>query len=81
MIRKKKEKTTYIDDGRTIADMSGVSGGFHIPEREKYRPRASFKEIWQTYWAATKMMVKPMLVVVGGLVLIYVILTVVFMLL
>ena len=24
---KKKEKITYVDDGRTIADMSGVTGG------------------------------------------------------
>ncbi len=30
---KKKEKIIYIDDGRTIADMSGVSrGGAFIPQ-------------------------------------------------
>lgn len=81
MSGKKKEKIIYIDDGRTIADMSNVTGGFHIPKRDAYRPRASFKEIWQTYWTATKMMLRPMLVVVGGLILIYVILTMVFMLL
>ena len=29
-MRKKKEKITYIDDGRSIADMSAVSGGMNI---------------------------------------------------
>ena len=75
---RKKEKITYVDDGRTIADMSGVKGGFALPERNPYQPRASLKEQWQTYWSAVKLMVRPMLVVVGGIGLIYLILTLVF---
>ena len=78
---RKKEKITYVDDGRTIADMSGVKRGFTIPERDPYRPRASLKEQWQTYWAAVKLMFRPMLVVVGGIGLIYLILSMVFYLL
>lgn len=76
--KKKKEKITYIDDGRTIADMSGVSGGFSAPRRQPGRPRASLKEQWQTYWAATKMMIAPMLVAVAGILVIYVIMYIIF---
>ena len=75
---KKKEKITYIDDGRTIADMSNVSGGWTKSGRSSYTPPASFREQWQTYWTAVKMMFKPMLVVVGGLLVIYVILYILF---
>lgn len=75
---KKKEKVTYVDDGRTIADMSNVSGGMPKSDRSPYTPRASLKEQWQTYWAATKMMVKPMLVVVAGLMVIYAVLYILF---
>lgn len=75
---KKKEKITYIDDGRTIADMSGVTGGMPKANRIPYTPRASLKEQWQTYWAATKMMFRPMLVVVLGILVIYVILYILF---
>ena len=62
--KKKKEKITYIDDGRSFADMSNVSGGFG-----KFGPgtTSSFKDIWETYWSAVKMMFKPMLVVIGFL--------------
>ena len=75
---KKKEKITYVDDGRTIADMSGVNAGLPRSDRGPYTPRASLKEQWQTYWAATKMMVKPMLVVVLGLIVIYIVLYILF---
>lgn len=61
---KKKEKVTYVDDGRTIADMSGVSGGTHW---SKKGTTATPKEIWTTYWSAVRMMFKPMLVVIGFL--------------
>lgn len=77
---KKKEKITYIDDGRTIADMSGVKGGIRLPKREEYRPRASLKEQWQTYKNAVKMMFTPMLVVVVGIGIVYMILSALFLL-
>lgn len=66
--KKKKEKITYIDDGRTIADMS------NLPRRSPLLNKgttSSFKDIWHTYWQAVKMMIKPMLVVIGFLIVIY----------
>ncbi len=71
----KKQKITYIDDGRTIADMS------NLPSRVQWAKRgttSSFKDIWRTYWQATKMMLKPTLVAVGFLVVIYLIVTIIF---
>lgn len=71
----KKPKIIYIDDGRTIADMS------NLPPRAgwtKCGTTSSFKEIWRTYWQATKMMIKPTLIAVGFLVVIYLIVTIIF---
>ena len=68
MGKNKKEKITYIDDGRTIADMSGISGGMRWA---KQGTSSSLKEIWQTYWMAVRMMFKPMLVVMGFLTVIF----------
>lgn len=61
--KKKKEKVTYIDDGRTIADMSGV--GFGGYASDKNRPKSSARDKWRTYWEAVKMMFVPMLVTLG----------------
>ncbi len=66
---KKKEKITYIDDGRTLADMSGVSG--HRLTRSTVRTPGRGKAIWATYWNAVKMMFLPMLAVIGALVVLY----------
>ncbi len=60
--KEKKEKITYIDDGRTIADMSGVKGEMDWTRKGT---TSSVKDIWRTYWSAVRMMFKPMLVVVG----------------
>lgn len=71
----KKPKITYIDDGRTIADMS------NLPSRvscTKQGTTSSFKEIWRTYWQATKMMLKPTLIAVLFLVVIFLIITIIF---
>ena len=62
---KKKEKITYVDDGRTIADMSGVTGGRSYLSRPSYVPGPSFKQAWKTYWNAVRMMFLPMLAVIG----------------
>ena len=61
--KRKKEKVRYIDDGRTIADMSGVSSARYT--RRNGQPRASLKAQWKTYCAAVRMMFVPMLVVLG----------------
>ena len=66
---KKKEKVVYVDDGRSLADMSGVSSPGLSGAPSRYR--ASFKEQWQTYWSAVKMMIKPMLFVIGALAVAY----------
>ncbi|MBO5945867.1 MAG: hypothetical protein J6Q69_04600 [Clostridia bacterium] len=69
--KKKKEKVTYIDDGRTIADMSGTSknsaffGNRPTTTSAKGRRRASAREQWQTYKTAARQMFFPMLVVMG----------------
>lgn len=60
--KKKKAKTVYIDDGRTIADMSGV-GGFRSPKKEK--TVINQKSKWETYKEAVRMMFLPMLVTMG----------------
>lgn len=73
MGKKKKEKVVYVDDGRTIADMSNVHSGPRLSDNP-YRPRPKFKDVWNTYWNAVKMMFTPMLVVVCGLIIIYMIL-------
>jgi hypothetical protein len=67
---KNREKITYIDDGRTIADMSGVPD--HRPEkRHPATPHPKFRDAWNTYWQATKMMLLPTLFFAGGLALIF----------
>ena len=78
MGRKKKEKVIYVDDGRTIADMSGVSSGPRL-SRNPYRPALRFKDVWNTYWNAVRMMFTPMLVVITALGVIYMILYVLFL--
>ena len=67
--KKKKPKVIYIDDGSTIADMSGVTGGF----RRNRDPRHSLSEQRKTFLAAMRMMVRPMLFVMGIITLAYLI--------
>ena len=70
----RKEKIIYIDDGRSLADMSNVSGGNMFGKGTSSSP----KEIWNTYWSATKMMLKPTLVAVGFLVTAFLIISLIF---
>ncbi len=72
--KKKKEKITYIDDGRTIADMSNVGRGASrgkSPNRDApstHRPfigKGTLSDQWNTYKSAVKMMFVPMLVAIG----------------
>ena len=70
---KKKEKITYIDDGRTLADMSGVRPGFGLGRSGPIRPHRDVKAIWDTYWGAVKMMFVPMLVVIVVMAVVYMI--------
>ena len=83
--KQKKEKVKYIDDGRTIADMSGVGGMRSAPKKKKepYTPtslmgRGTLRDQWNTYKNAVKMMFVPMLVVIAALVLIFLVLGLLF---
>lgn len=66
--KKKKQKTVYIDDGRTIADMSSF-GGRKADREPRFdrsgRRRAPLKEQFETYKAAVRTMILPMLVTIG----------------
>ncbi len=68
----KENKTVYIDDGSSFADMSA----FRKPDatRSNGREHASFKEIFETYINAVKLMFLPMLAVLGIIALAYLIL-------
>ena len=72
----KKEKITYIDDGRTIADMSALTPGFR--KRSPYTPRPKFKDVWKTYWGAVRMMLVPMAVVIAAMAIIYLVMLLAF---
>lgn len=74
----KKEKITYIDDGRTIADMSNLTPATGFGKRNPYTPRPKFKEVWKTYWSAVRMMLVPMAVVVAAMAVIYLIMLIAF---
>ena len=79
MGKKKKEKVVYVDDGRTLADMSGVRGGLGLHSSKPGRLRPDPKDVWNTYWNAVKMMFTPMLVVICGLIIIYMVLSLIFL--
>ena len=78
MSKKKKEKITYIDDGRSFADLSDVHGMGGDFKFSKTGTTSSPKEIWNTYWSAVKFMFKPMLVVVGFLCVLFALATIAF---
>ena len=73
----KKEKIIYVDDGSTVVDMSAVPD--RRPEkRHPATPHPKFKDAWNTYWAAVRMMLLPTLVFGGGLILIFAVLWLIF---
>ncbi len=73
--KKKKEKIIYIDDGRTISDMSGVKGNLDWTRKGT---SSSFSDVWRTYWSAVRMMIKPMLVTIAFLVVAFLIIALIF---
>ena len=78
---KKNKKTKYYDDGRTLADMSGLYGKKSSGNKANdggepeyrgnpslfgsYRPGHGPKDWLKTYWNTVKMMFLPMLVTMG----------------
>lgn len=77
MSKKKKEKITYIDDGRTLADMSSVTSRH---DWLKKGTASGFSDIWRTYWSAVRMMLKPTLVAIGFLLAVFGIIALIFLL-
>lgn len=67
----KKEKTTYVDDGRPLADMSGVDAGLGRFFRSDGPSTGTFRDRWHTFWGAFKMMLLPTLVFGGALAVLY----------
>ena len=79
--KKKKKKVVYYDDGRTIADMSGLYGkddgdSSDSNYRGSYssrpsqglsfqRPGSGIKDQIRTYFNTVKLMLLPMLVTLG----------------
>ena len=79
--KKKREKITWIDDGSTVADMSGVGKGLGgnrpskpKPTTKKGKPMNRFQECAATYFGAMKMMFVPMLVTLGIICLVFLVL-------
>ena len=74
--KKKKEKVRYVDDGRTIADMSNVPG----TRMNRGHSTGTAKDKWDTYWGAVKRMIVPMLIVMGAICVLYMLIWFVFFL-
>lgn len=64
---KKKKKVKYIDDGRTIADMSALGGQSKLPPLQ----RSSLKEQAKTYFTTVKLMLIPMFIVMAAICVIF----------
>ena len=65
--KRKKEKITYIDDGRTLADMSNVADSGFTRRSDESRPPIRFGDAWHTFWDSLKMMLLPAAVLIGGM--------------
>ena len=64
--KKKKEKVTYVDDGRTLYDMSALGGS-----RGMNVGKGTWKERTRTYFTAVKQMIIPMFVTIGIICLVF----------
>ena len=64
MAKNKKDKVVYVDDNRTIADMSHVDrNGYREKSAPKKKVDNSYAARKETFFTAMRMMVKPMLFV------------------
>lgn len=63
--KKKKEKVKYVDDGRSLADMSAFRNGQKTDDKGFVRPPSTAKDKWNTYWAAVRSMLVPMFITIG----------------
>ena len=76
MARQKKEKIVWVDDGRTIADMSAVGRkSYPAPSSEKHgkplKASTPLKEQLRTFFDAMGFMFLPTLAMVGMLIVVF----------
>ena len=72
--KSKKQRVIYIDDGSSVADMSGtVKSPRGKSDKRSSAPRSTFRECFQTYTDAVRMMFLPMLAVLGIMALAFII--------
>ena len=75
--KKKKEKVIYYDDGSTISDMSRVNRKSEPRPQNQQNNRADGMRTvratskWKTYWQTVRMMIVPMLIVLGVLCVVF----------
>ncbi len=76
--RKKREKITYVDDGSTVADMSGTRPAPpprrpapRPGKRSKPEPTTRYGKAKQTYFDAVRAMIGPMLITIGGITVVF----------
>ena len=72
--KKKKPKTIYVDDGRTIADMSSLGDKRPFSSDLTKRSTGTAKERMHTYFDACKRMLLPMFVTLGVICAVFLIL-------
>ncbi len=63
--KKKNKKTVYIDDGRTIVDMSTLGGSSSKNAKNSGPVGSRFRDKMRTYFESVKLMLLPMLLVLG----------------
>ncbi len=74
----KREKVVYYDDNSTVADMSALRRGGNKAPKEPRAPRIvgnTARDKWNTYKMSVLMMIKPMLVVLLILGILYVLMS------
>ncbi len=64
--KEKKQKIVYIDDGSTVADMSGT-----FKKKRPPRQKSTAKEKMRTYFSVVKKMILPMLCTLLAFTLVY----------
>ena len=72
--KKKRKKVTYIDDGRTLYDMSSVGGG----RRPAGLERGGCKEQIATYLRAVRSMMIPMFIAIAAICIVFLLLYIIF---
>ena len=59
--KKKKEKIIYVDDGRTVADMSGLGRQKSAPKSGVGKQSGGLKDQFRTFRDAQRAMFLPMI--------------------